>query len=352
MEPLTAITMIAAKYGVSGVIGALTGNQELGSLSAELVGALSASEDRLAEKLAGIESQLDQVLEQRYSAAIGAGLRTLLDAGATTDPRARADEVVRARDLFRDAGASARSPLQVAVAERYLVLCAIALGRPEVARTALGLLHKTAFEALIGTMPLVGPEVYERAREQLARSGRPVFRSRREERITELAEEILDAASEVSELALGLLAEARDLADALGSGRVPEPAMDFLEPEEAGSDDRLVTTGRLAIRPSGPGPVRFGPLSVSWEGASPPRPGTHDVTVTVRAEPVLSVPLHLTLLGPGAPEPVAPARWGAPDGHTLGAGAPGIRLTRSLATGGSPTACTLSVNGLLLFRSA
>lgn len=345
MEPLTAITMIAAKYGVSGVIGALTGNPELGSLAAELVGALSASEDRLAEKLAGIEGRLDQVLEQRYSAALGAGLRTLLDAGATTGPRARADELGRARDLFRDAGASARTPLQVAVAERYLVLCALALGRPEVARTALGLLHKSAFEALVAAMPLVGPEVYERARERLAQSGRRVPRSRREERLTELSEEILDAASEVSDLALGLLAEARDLAGALGAGRVPEPVVDFLEPEEAGADDRLVTTGRLEIRPSGPGPIRFGPLSVSWDGMPSPRPGTHDLTVTVRAEPVLSVPLHLTLLAPGAPEP---ATW---DGHTLAAGAPGIRLTRALTTG-SPAAGTLSVNGLLLFRSA
>jgi hypothetical protein len=211
----------------------------------------------------------------------------------------------------------------------------------------LGLLHKTAFEALVGAMPLVGPEVYERARERLAQSARRVPRSRREERITELSEEILDAASEVSDLALGLLAEARDLAEALGAGRVPEPAVDFLEPEEAGADDRLVTTGRLEIRPAGPGPIRFGPLSVSWDAV----PGTHDLTVTVRADPVLSVPLHLTLLAPGAPEPVSPVPWGTPDGHTLAAGAPGIRLTRALTTG-APAAGTLSVNGLLLFRSA
>ncbi|MEU0797484.1 hypothetical protein ABZ342_46100 [Amycolatopsis sp. NPDC005961] len=351
MEPLTAITMIAAKYGISGLIGALTGNQELGSLSAELVGALSASEDRLAEKLTGIESRLDEVLEQRYAAAIGAGQRTLLDAGATVDPRVRADELVRARDLFRDASASARSPLQIAVAERYLVLCAIALGRTETGLIAWRLLGRSALEALLATMPLVGPGVYERARERLAKSGRAGFRSRREERVDELADELLDAASEVSDLALGLLAEARDLGGALGAGRVPEPALDFLEPEEADSGDRLVTTGRLEIRPPGPGPTRFGPLSVSWDAVPSARPGVQDVTVTVHTEPALSVPLHLTLLAPGTPDPVHPAGWGTPDSHTLGAGAPGIRLTRSVATGGRPAACTLSVNGLLLFRS-
>ncbi|GAB3148528.1 hypothetical protein GCM10027258_43700 [Amycolatopsis stemonae] len=348
MEPLTAITMIAAKYGVSGVIGALTGNQELGSVSAELVGALAASEDRLGEKLSAIEGRLDEVLEQRYSAAIGAGLRTLLDAGTTRDPRVRADELVRARDLFRDAGASARTPLQVAVAERYLVLCAVALGRRETARVAWGLLNKSAFEALIGAMPVVGPAAYERAREQLGRSGRPVFRARREERIDELADEILDAASEVVELALDLLAEAADLTEAVGAVRALEPGSDFLEPEED-DDDRLRTAGRLELRPAGPGPIRIGPLSVWWNSVVVRPAGALDVTVTVRADPVLSVPLQLALSATAAP--VRPARWALPYHGFLHPGAPEVRLTQSLPTGG-PSGCTLSVNDVLLFRSA
>ena len=49
----------------------------------------------------------------------------------------------RARDLFREAGASARSPLQVAMAERYLVLRAIGLGRPEAGLVAWRLLTRS-----------------------------------------------------------------------------------------------------------------------------------------------------------------------------------------------------------------
>jgi hypothetical protein len=192
VEPLTAITLIATKYGVSALIGALSGNKDLGALASELVGTLVASEDRLGERLGTIGRQLEEVLEQRYSTAIAAGQRTLLDAGTTLDPSMRSAELTRARDLFRDAAASARAPLQVAVAERYMVLCAIALGREDAARTALGLLNRSAFEALLGALSLTGPEAVNRARAQVSAAG---FRTWREDRIDELSRTIINAAA-------------------------------------------------------------------------------------------------------------------------------------------------------------
>jgi len=332
VEPLTAIAMIAAKYGVSQVVGALAGKDDLGDLASELLGALVASEDQLSEQLAGIGRQLDEVLEQRYSATLGAGLRTLLDAGTATDPHVRAAELTRARDQFRDAGAAARSPIQIAVAERYVALCAIALGRADAARTALGLLDKAAFEALIDALPLVGPKAYDRAREQLR------FGSRRKDRIEEQGSEILDAAAHVLTFALDLFEESRTLAEGLGERR-QDPDVEVLWLDGFEDDERPARAAQVLVRPAGPGPVRFGPLSVAWgdirfrlpDGPPPPAisreelmeqlsasspaakrmspglfdelhrsmseppAGVLDLDLTVRAEPALSRPLALTV---------------------------------------------------------
>ncbi|MFI5611826.1 hypothetical protein [Amycolatopsis sp. NPDC051903] len=367
MEPLTAIAVIATKYGVSAVIGALTGKEELGGVAAEIVGALVESEDRLGEQLSGIERQLDEVLEQRYTTAVGAGLRTLLDASTTRDPGVRTAELNRARDLFRDAVASARSPLQVAVGERYLALCALALGRVDAARTALTLLDKAALEALIGAMPLVGPQAYERAREQLGGSG---FRSRREQRIEELGSDLVDAAAEVMDLGLSLFDEARTLAEGLGRADA-EPDWDVVLPQEYEDDERLTRAAQVVLKPAGPGPLRFGPLSVTWDSVrfrpgaprsameftvaaqtgAPVPAGTLDVAVTVRLESALSVPLHCALFEPDAPGLPQPVRWFPPSGGTLEAGRTELPLRYSLPTGRASNECTLSVNGVLLFRS-
>ncbi|SEP38242.1 hypothetical protein [Amycolatopsis saalfeldensis] len=270
MEPLTAVAMIATKYGVSALIGALSGNQDLSGLASELVGTLVASEDRLGERLGTIGRQLEEVLEQRYSTAIAAGQRTLLDAAATPDPLVRSAELTRARDLFRDAAASARTPLQVAVAERYVVLCAIALGREDAARTALGLLDKSALEALLGALPLAGPEALDLARTQLARSGRAGSRFRREERADELAATIVDTAAGAVQLALSLFKESRALAEALGYRPAPEPDVDLVWFEQARQYARPIRTAQVLVQPVSPGLLRFGPLSVIWDDGPPP----------------------------------------------------------------------------------
>ncbi|MEV6626293.1 hypothetical protein AB0M71_35805, partial [Amycolatopsis sp. NPDC051114] len=93
MEPLTAIVTIAAKYGASQLIRALTGNDELSGLASELLGELVASEDRLSEQLAGIGRQLEELLDQRYTIALRAGQRALRDASTAPEPNSRAAEL-------------------------------------------------------------------------------------------------------------------------------------------------------------------------------------------------------------------------------------------------------------------
>lgn len=106
MEPLTAITLLAGQYGIRQVVAALTGNQEASALAGEIFRQLSASEDHLSSHLIHIEERLDQVLEQPYEIAIGAGTRGLLDVVATKDSNARR------KDRGRPVNDSAMQPLR------------------------------------------------------------------------------------------------------------------------------------------------------------------------------------------------------------------------------------------------
>jgi hypothetical protein len=154
MEPLTALLAIAASYGASALVKTLGGGTDLSSLAGDLVKALADSESRIDERLTSIELKLDELLEQRYKVALRAGVRYLLDAiPAPAVPRAH--DLDRARDAFVEAQASARSSLQAAVAERYLLLCSLGLQRTELAMSALtrveGLAVTAAFEAMVLT---------------------------------------------------------------------------------------------------------------------------------------------------------------------------------------------------------
>lgn len=268
MEPLTAISVIAAKYGVSAVIGALTGNEGLGGLGSELMGALMESEDRIAEQLDGISRKLDRILVQRYATALGAGQRMLLDASTATDPQIRVAELSRARDLFLEAGAAALSPLQLAVAERYVALCYIALGRREAAGTALKSMDRAAAEAMLDAAAEAGPPAYERARKQLGWSGRMGSRSRRDDLLEDQADDIILAALREAELAEELFRESRTLAQGMGFQLAPLPHQEELPAEPEGEDDApdplRNTKMQLVLRPAAPGPVRYGPITVTW----------------------------------------------------------------------------------------
>ncbi|HWD05423.1 MAG TPA: hypothetical protein VG674_23525 [Amycolatopsis sp.] len=295
MEPLTAIAAIAAKYGASQLVRALTGNDGLSGLASELLGALVASEDRLSEQLAGIGRQLEELLDQRYTVALAAGQRALRDASTAPEPSSRAAEMARARDLFREAAAaaSAKAPLQIAVAERYVALCSLAAGRPDAVPAALSTVNDAAFRALIEALPLFGPKAYEKARTQLPRSGRLGLRGRREDRIDELGSDLVDAVDGVVDLALNLLAESEALAYGLGHDFGADVDVDLVLPAGYEDDERLTRTAQVVLRPLGSGPMRFGPLTVAFgevkpvpgrpSPAAPEHPGTADGATAVIA---------------------------------------------------------------------
>src|SRR3954471_23194943 len=135
-EPISALLILAGSHGAVALVKSLTGVDEAGQLSGELVRALAASESHIDERLDRIENSLDELLEQAYGVALRRGVRYLLDATAGHGST-REQDLGRARDAFVEATAAARGPLQQAVAERYLLLVLLGLGRRDAAPASL-----------------------------------------------------------------------------------------------------------------------------------------------------------------------------------------------------------------------
>lgn len=312
MEPLTAVTVLAAQYGVQQLVRAIGGDPGLADLATQLVSALSASEDRLGQRLAGIESRLDEVLEQRYTVATDTGLRTLLDAGTAASPAVRTDEMVRARDLFREAAAAARTTLQVALAERYLMLCAFALDREDAARTALARINIAAFETALDSSDTLQTSL-TKAEERVDREGGNRWQRARRVRETQIA--IRAAAVEAADLAVQLLREARVLAERLGQTMPPLSQLAQRTP--------MAPMGVWNVGVLGMTSVRFGPLRIQWhrvERAEVAADEVFRVDVEVRSDPGMTRPVRLSLASPPswrmaplwgkAPLWQLPAQWG------------------------------------------
>lgn len=385
MEPLTAIAAIAAKYGASQLVRALGGSDELGGVASELLGQLVASEDRLSEQLAGIGRQLEELLDQRYTVALAAGQRALRDASTAPEPRTRAAEMARARDWFREASAaaSAKAPLQRAVAERYVALCSLSAGRPDAVPAALDAVNEAAFRALMEALPLFGPKAYEQARVQLSRSGRRGPWGRREERVCELGSDIVDAVDGVVDLALNLIADADVLAGGLGLDTDQIVDVDLILPPGYDDDVRLTRTAQVVLRPMEPiepEPMRFGPLTVDFgevtpvgglpsrflpatatrpEFTVPPRPPGFEVVVLVRSDfpvtPTLVVSLRpgLDLADDVLPDGMIPGipKFTGVASDMLGAGRQECRLSY-FAPDRFVNEWTVNINNVLIVQSS
>ncbi|MEU0414770.1 hypothetical protein ABZ307_44380 [Streptomyces griseorubiginosus] len=316
MEP--TVTTLVAQYGVRQLVAALGGNPALGDLAAQLFGVVLASENRLSEQLAGIERRLDEVLEQRYSTAVGSGLRTLVDAGTTTSPQVRQDELHRARAFFTEAVGSARSHLQTALAERYLLLCALALGREDAAGNALDRVNAAAFEAA-----LAAGQVYagNGTQERRWSSG-----NRRQD--------TRSAAEDAARIAVQLLVETGHLGVSLGRAAPSQV--------DGPSVSRSLGFTTWSIRPSPDASMlHFGPLRIEWnrvtrspsqslryarilrpnDAPSPAPPDVLYVHGEVQVHPVLALPLTLQLASP----PEWPSQLGRAGGSwTMEAGQGGF----------------------------
>lgn len=136
------------KYGVKMVLGSLI-NPDMGSLTAELFGALVETGNRLEERLGAIESQLTEVLDQRYMVAYGSGCRHVSDAASPErSPDGRANDLVAARSAFTEAAAASRRPLEAAWAERQIAVLWLAERNWTSAVRALERLEAQAVAAL------------------------------------------------------------------------------------------------------------------------------------------------------------------------------------------------------------
>ncbi|WP_460336004.1 hypothetical protein [Actinoallomurus acanthiterrae] len=317
MEALTAVTVLVGKYGVQRLVGSLTGRQGLGDLASELFGTLAASEDRLAERLAGIEQQLsgierrlDEVLDQRYQVSLVLGLRGLLEAGAAHDPLVRTEELTNARERFREAAASARSSLQTAVAERYVVLCAIALGRPDAAKTAWAQLNGAVTATALDLCTAFG-EAHGKVALRLEQEG--VSKNRRFwKRVDDEATQARDGVMEAVGLVESLLVESGVLGQVLGQPQPPridkkETQLDYRQSNRQLREltfykDAPILLGPMMgasslgwdVQPIVPGPVRFGALVVTWTHLEP-RPNGWDPGNVGRA-PTVDADVGLTVL--------------------------------------------------------
>lgn len=341
MAVLTVITVAAAQYGARQLIEAIGGDPDLGSLAADVLGALSASEDRLGVRLAAIEGRLEEVLEQSYVTAVGAGLRTLVDAGSTTDPQVRQQDLLHARNLFREAASAARSKLQVALAERYLLLCALALGRDDAARNALARLRGSAFEAVLESAQASRHEAaLARATRRVEQQGLSGRKARG--RVRAETDGIQAAASVAADLAVQVLCDADVLAqkfDITTPAELTKVALsstDTWEAQVLAADPSTVAEiGVWSVAmPGGVASVRFGPLSIQWHRAqrttppSPPGPLQETTFFSLRRSPdVLHVDLSAQVVQPLS-LPVTLGLASPPEWHRFPLPATGRRYER------------------------
>jgi hypothetical protein len=152
MEPFSALLLIVASHSVATLVSALSGSQELGGLSKDLFDALSKSEANIDERLNQIGARLDALLDKPYKDALARGMRRIDDLSEAR--RGRAELMEEARKAFDEAAAAAEKPFQQAIAERYVLLMLLALGRRDLAKRSLIRMEQAATAAAFEAMAL------------------------------------------------------------------------------------------------------------------------------------------------------------------------------------------------------
>ncbi|MDG4834111.1 hypothetical protein O7627_33140 [Solwaraspora sp. WMMD1047] len=239
MDPLTLIISLVGLIKVDSVFAWLRGEPPLSELFTELRSQLAEDEQRLHLRLAAIEQLLEALLEQEHQHSLRKGVRILIDvANGASDAEA---DLRRARDLFVNAATSARSPLQVALAERYILVCALVLADAPRATTAYDQLRWNAFEGALQATRAVrnSHEQTERrlgwappTEQQQFKSNADAAKAR--ERRAEFArayEQTVRANGEALDLAVAMLTEADSVAGWFG--RPDASALQALDPAPA-----------------------------------------------------------------------------------------------------------------------
>ena len=313
------------------LVKSLTGVDELGQLSGELVRALAASESRIDERLDRIESGLDELLQQSYGVAVRRGVRYLLDATGSNGT-VRQQDLDRARDAFVEATAAARSPLQQAVAERYLLLTLLGLGRQDAAPASLVRVEEyataSAFDALHTS------EHSQDATTTVLRRGGEGGRQGGE-RLRQARHEVKRAALDSIGMCARLLAEMALVRPALGLPAVTAPPVEPLVDETVMAVTVKNTRGGVTVESDGqttgvpywtfeasPGrPLRLGSLTVSVGPEPAPTAAGLRLNVTRSVQSLLRPDNRIAghvRVEVSAPLPVAVAVVGTPTARATG----------------------------------
>jgi hypothetical protein len=153
MELFSALLLIVGAHGVSALVSALSGSQELGGLSKDLFDALAKSETNIDERLSQIGRRLDELLAKPYKDALARGMRRIEDLSEAK--RGRAELMNEAWKAFDEASVAAEgSPFQQAIAERYVLLMLLAMDRKDLAKVSLTRMEKAATAAAFEAMAL------------------------------------------------------------------------------------------------------------------------------------------------------------------------------------------------------
>ncbi|NUT47440.1 MAG: hypothetical protein HOV94_09060 [Saccharothrix sp.] len=271
MEPVTALTALSISQGAAGVVRVLGDVKTLREFVQSVTGRETRVEVRLAALaglLANLDRKADEQLDQRYVVAMGVGVRAFGDAVSAEDQDFAHQELLTARDRFREAAAAARSSLEAAHAERYLMLSYLVLGQVEAAHNAWKRLNTASSTALRDA----AQHHRDRIRLADARTARAkALGGRTAANDGNEAAAVVKEAADMAGLAVRYLREAA--AAAVVFGLPPAPRLSAVEswsdwPREgllgALVEDSSDIAHRWRVEPAHPGVVTVGVTSVEW----------------------------------------------------------------------------------------
>ncbi|GAB4054634.1 hypothetical protein [Catellatospora paridis] len=311
MEPFSAIAMLAAKHGIVMVLGALGGDDKLAGVAGELFASLTATENGINQRLAGVEAQLAELDRKNYATALSNGTRYLFEANLAGDPARRAADLELARQQFIHAQSAAgeSSPLRRATAGRYLLLVSIATGRTAAAAASLPDVEAALLDAaLVARVKQFDPEPEA---QRLVRGQGAAGLFSRDAKLDAARKAVFTEGDESMRLIGQMLIEMAVLAPALGLPRrldpIPAVRWDLQVPHDGGRIAGIGCRFRVKGWQHRVGPLKTFAYPISAELTFEP-PLRQPITLVVR---MAKGPHHTQLLAAGTSQVDVPF-----DGYT------------------------------------
>ncbi|MDF2561546.1 MAG: hypothetical protein K0R99_2992 [Microbacterium sp.] len=147
MDPVTGAMLVVAQFGVRQVGKTFLGD-DAGALLASILGVLTQTDESQA-RLIAVEQKLDTLIEQRFTVGVDVGARLLRQSLLPNRSQAgRESDLGKAEAALLEAAQAARTRLQVAVAERLLILTRIAAGEAALAQDSVELFQCAVGDAI------------------------------------------------------------------------------------------------------------------------------------------------------------------------------------------------------------